>query len=227
MKHIVILAFILLILGCSKSEDLEKATSQNNNASDADGNTYKTVVIGTQTWFAENLKTTKYKDGTAIPLVTDNTAWKNSIIPAYCWYKNDEKAYKDPYGALYNWYAVSTGKLCPTGWHVPSSQEWQSLTTFLGGDIVSGGKLKVIGTNIWLSPNKGATDEVGFSAVPGGVKITDARLFDGLGEVGFYWSRTEQTSAMAYFRMIEFDTSSALLVNEFKITGQSVRCIKD
>jgi hypothetical protein len=86
MKHIVILAFILLILGCSKNEDLEKATSQNNNASDADGNTYKTVVIGTQTWFAENLKTTKYKDGTAIPLVTDNTAWKNSIIPAYCWW---------------------------------------------------------------------------------------------------------------------------------------------
>ena len=120
---------------------------------DIDGNNYLTVTIGTQIWMAENLRTTKYNDGTAIPLVTDNTTWANLTTPAYCWYNNDAKTNGSTYGALYNWYSVNTKKLCPTGWHVPNDTEWTTLTTYLGGTAVAGGKLKETGTAHWYSPN--------------------------------------------------------------------------
>jgi len=100
---------------------------------DIDGNYYTTVTIGTQVWMVENLKTTKYNDGTGIPLVTDNTVWCNLSTPGYCWYNNDETTYKNPYGALYNWHTVHTGKLCPSGWHVPTDSEWITLTSYFGG----------------------------------------------------------------------------------------------
>ena len=111
---------------------------------DIDGNAYNKVTIGRQTWLVENLRTTKYNDGTLIPLVQDNTAWSNLITPGYCWFDNDEVANKNPYGALYNWYAVNTGKLCPSGWHVPTDTEWTTLIDNLGGLDVAGGKLKEI-----------------------------------------------------------------------------------
>jgi hypothetical protein len=100
---------------------------------DIDGNVYKTVTIGKQVWMAENLKTSKYNDGRAIPLVTDNTAWEALNTPAYCWYDNDESANKTKCGALYNWFAVNTNKLCPTGWHVPNDREWTNLPPLSGG----------------------------------------------------------------------------------------------
>jgi uncharacterized protein (TIGR02145 family) len=124
--------------------------------SDIDGNYYKTIQIGSQIWMAENLKTTRYNDGSNIPLVTDNTAWSNLTTPGYCWYNNDAATYKNVYGALYNWYAVNTGKLCPSGWHVPSEYEWTLLVNYLGGVYAAGGKLKETGTTHWYSPNAGA-----------------------------------------------------------------------
>jgi uncharacterized protein (TIGR02145 family) len=135
---------------------------------DVDNNTYKVVKIGTQVWMAENLKTTRYNDGSAIPLVTDNTEWNNLTTPGYSWYNNDSATYAQTYGALYNWYTVETGNLCPTGWHVPSDAEWTTLTDYLGGEAIAGGKLKETGTAHWDSPNTGATDETGFTAFPGG-----------------------------------------------------------
>ena len=114
-----------------------------------------------------NLKTTKYNDGTSIPNVTNDTSWSNLTTGAYCWYNNDV-SYKNPYGALYNWYAVNTGKLAPKGWHVPSDAEWTTLITYLGGESIAGGKLKEAGTTHWLSPNTEATNSTGFSALPGG-----------------------------------------------------------
>lgn len=211
---------------CKKGDESSNPASS-ETVTDIDGNIYKTVTIGTQIWMAENLKTTKYNDGTAIQLVTDNTVWKNSASPAYCWYKNDEGTYKNTYGALYNWYAVSTGKLSPSGWHVPSDSEWTTLISFLGGDAVSGGKLKEMGTAHWLSPNSGATNENGFSALPGGCKVTDSRLFVGIGEAGFFWSCISAQNAMAWYRQILYDTTTSMQINEFKTTGQSVRCVKD
>lgn len=159
---------------------------------DSDGNVYNTVTIGTQVWMAENLRTTKYKDNTAIPLVTDNTAWTNLSTPGYCWYNNDAATNKSTYGALYNWYTVNTGKLCPTGWHVPTDAEWSTLTTCLGGVGVAGGKLKEAGTSHWMSPNVGATNETGFTALPSGYRYAGGTFeYNGLG--GWWWSSTESS----------------------------------
>ena len=116
---------IIMLVSCSKKDDPNNTV---NTVTDKDDNVYHTVTIGTQTWMAENLKTTKYNDGTAIPLVTDSTAWTSLLTPAYCWYNYDATTYKNTYGALYNWYAVNTGKLAPIGWHVATDAEWTTLT---------------------------------------------------------------------------------------------------
>jgi uncharacterized protein (TIGR02145 family) len=109
---------------------------------DIDGNTYPTIGIGGQRWTAEDLKTTKFNDGTSISLVNDSVLWLNMSNPAFCWYNNDEAMYKSTFGALYNWFTVNTGKLCPTGLHVPFDYDWETLYTYLGGPDVAGGKMK-------------------------------------------------------------------------------------
>ena len=137
-----------------------------------DGNTYNTIMIGTQTWMKENLKTTTFNDGTSIPLETDATKWAALTSSGYCYYNNDEATYKDTYGVLYNWYTVNTGKLCPSGWHIPIEADWTNLTTFLGGENGAGGKLKESGTSHWINPNSGATNETKFTALPGGERVS-------------------------------------------------------
>jgi uncharacterized protein (TIGR02145 family) len=141
---------------------------QAQTVKDIDGNVYKTITIGTQVWMAENLRTTKLDDGKIVPLVTDDKIWAGLNTPAYCWYTNNAPENKNKYGALYNWYTVSTNKLCPRGWHVPTDAEWKTLITNLGGESVAGGKLKEKGTSHWQSPNAGATNETGFTALPSG-----------------------------------------------------------
>ena len=173
---------------------------------------------------AENLKTTKYNDGTAIPLVTDNNTWANLTTPAYCWYNNDATTYKSIYGARYNWYSVSTGKLCPTGWHVPTDAEWTILTSFLGGESVSGAKMKETGTSHWGSPNTGATNESGFSAIPNGHRY-DYGAFGGINDFDSWWSSTESTSYNAWYRYVYFDRINSARNNGDKPDGFSVRCI--
>jgi uncharacterized protein (TIGR02145 family) len=197
------------------------------SVSDNDGNTYKTIQIGTQTWMAENLKTTKYNDGTTIPLVTGTTAWAALSTPGYCWYRNDAATYKATYGALYNWYTVNTGKLCPTGWHVPSDAEWTTLTIYLGGGTVAGGKLKETGTTHWLSPNTGATNETGFTALPGGDRDNNG-AFVLIGYDGRWWSSTEGSTYYAWARNMLYNYSNvSSFVNLYKQDGYSVRCLKD
>jgi uncharacterized protein (TIGR02145 family) len=159
-----------------------------NTITDIEGNIYKTVVIGTQTWMAENLKTTRYRDGSPIPNVTGNSTWISSKIGAYCWYNNDIN-YKTPYGALYNWNTISTGNICPTGWHVPSASEWDEITAYLGGMHVAGGKMKTIGTDYWVPTNEGATNETGFSGLPGGQRNEDG-TFMGNGNYCTMWVST-------------------------------------
>ncbi len=158
-----------------------------NKVTDVEGNSYNTIVIGTQTWMAENLKTTKYNDGTSIPLVTSSTTWGTLSTPAYCWFNNDEATNKVTYGALYNWYTVNTGKLCPSGWHIPNNTEWTTLTDYLGGQSIAGGKLKEAGTVHWTTPNTGATDEVHFTGLPAGAR-GGAGEFNILGSYGYWWT---------------------------------------
>ncbi len=195
--------------------------------SDIDGNVYPTVKIGNQIWMAENLKTTKYNDGTPIPNVTDNTTWAGLTTGAYCWYNNDATTYKIPYGALYNWYAVNTNKLAPVGWHVATDADWTILTNFLGGLNVAGGKLKETSTNHWLNPNAGATNETGFAALPGGDRYSSIS-FRLIGQYGQWWTSTEyaaQTQQTAYLREI-FNTDAGMSKSGGdKAVGLSIRCL--
>lgn len=196
--------------------------------SDIEGNIYHIVTIGAQVWMAENLKTTKYSDATSIPLVTDNSAWNNLTTPGYCWYKNDEATYKNTYGALYNWYTVNTGNLCPTGWHVPTDAEWTTLTTYLGGESVAGGKLKETGTAHWHSPNTGATNESGFTALPGGIRYNTG-TFNLIGDWGGWWSSTEYDAYNAWDRSLYLSYGNVLRYSSGhnKNIGVSVRCLRD
>jgi len=157
-------------VGTAYGTQVSFTTLMSGQFSDIDGNVYNTITIGTQIWMKENLKTTKYNDGSSIPLVTDNTAWINLSTPGYCWYNNDAATYKSAYGAMYNWYTVNTGKICPPNWHVPTDTQWETLITYLGGKIIAGGKMKETGTAHWTSPNIGATNETGFTALPGGYR---------------------------------------------------------
>jgi uncharacterized protein (TIGR02145 family) len=196
-----------------------------DSITDIDGNTYKTVTIGTQTWMAENLKVTKYNDGIAIPNVTDNTEWKELTTGALCDYGNTPSN-SETYGKLYNWHAVNTGKLCPTGWHVPSDAEWTELTDYLGGRSVAGGKLKETGTTHLASPNTGATNETGFTALPGGFRGYDGAFYY-IGYHGYWWSATENGSNNAWYRLMGFNFSTVARHNYYKELGVSVRCVRD
>jgi len=203
---------------------------QNNNDSivtDIDGNVYHTVTIGTQVWMVENLKTTKYNDGTPIPLVTNNVEWANLTTPGYCWFNNDESTHKEPYGAMYNWYTIETGKLAPTGWHVPTYDgDFNTLANYLGGSNVAGGKLKEIGTLHWNPPNTGATNETGFTALPGGYRNYQG-IFDGVGIIGYLWSATQRSTASAWLRSLAYSHTIFNYGSDDKMLGFSVRCVKD
>ena len=193
---------------------------------DADWNVYNPVTIGSQVWMVENLKTTKYNDGTDIPLVTDDYEWGDLTTDAYCWYNKDAATYKTPYGALYNWYAINTGKLCPTGWHVPRDAEWTTLTDYLGGLAVAGGKLKETGTTHWNSPNTDATNETGFTALPGGYRSSNG-AFDSVGSYGYWWSATELSTNYAWSRNVNSNIGSVFRGYSHLELGFSVRCVKD
>ncbi len=192
---------------------------------DYDGNTYNTVKIGNQIWMAENLKTTKYNNGTEIPLVTDNTAWSNLSTPGYCWYDNNQVTYGDTYGALYNWYTVETGNLCPTGWHVATLTEWYELTAYLGGVSIAGGKLKEAGTSHWISPNTGATNESGFTALPGGFRFKDGE-YNANGTADYWWTDYEETPYAKYWN-VDYNTTIIHVGTNYKQFGFSIRCVKD
>jgi len=193
---------------------------------DIDGNIYHTVTIGSQVWMVENLKTTKFNDGVIIPLVTDNATWSNLSTSGYCWYNNDLTSYKYTYGALYNWYAVNSGKLAPTGWHVPSYAEWTTLINFLGGTSLAGGKLKESGTTHWNSPNIGATNESGFTGLPSGLRQNSSSTFYSSGILGYWWSTAADPQIDWPFGL-QNNWNSVLNINMPKTNGLSVRCLKD
>ncbi|MGA1978350.1 MAG: fibrobacter succinogenes major paralogous domain-containing protein [Bacteroidales bacterium] len=220
-RVISLVAGFILILA---SSCLEKEGSSGNTISDEDGNAYASVTIGTQVWMQENLATTKYNDGTSIPLIIDETTWNTLITPAYCWYNNEDTAYKFPYGALYNWFTVNTSILCPAGWHVSTSSDWDILINYLGGDSVAGGKLKEDDFVHWMDPNTGASNRSGFTAVPGGMRSNG---FWNIASFGGWWSYSASTNDSAMCRYMLYNSSKALEQSYVKSSGMSVRCVKD
>ena len=199
-----------------------------NRVTDIDGNIYNTVIIGTQVWMVENLKTTKYRDGTSVPLVTDGTAWGALTTNGCCYYNNDV-AYNSKYGLLYNWFVVNNiKKIAPLGWHIPTDTEWGVLTNYLGGLNSAGGKLKEIGTTHWTSPNTGATNESGFTALPGGIRSNDGNYFLKVGNSADWWSSTEYTDPnYAMYWSIDYNGIWFGVHQNYKQYGFSIRCIKD
>jgi uncharacterized protein (TIGR02145 family) len=221
---------------------------------DIDGNVYNTVTIGTQTWMKENLKTTHHADGTAIPLVTGDSNWDTlkDTSKAYCWYDDDSATNANTYGALYTWPAAINGfvdpyidpdldtigvqGVCPTGWHLPSNEEWKTLIDYLGGEDIAGGKLKETGITHWQSPNEGTTNESGFTALPGGYRDAGGAFID-IGYGGNWWSSTGTcmiTGCAALYRSLHYITSYvsnpfSMLEGKFgwTLSGFSVRCLRN
>lgn len=228
----------MLTISCTKDDDpaIKDDDPAIKTVTDIDGNVYHTVTIGTQVWMVENLKTTKYRDGTSIPNVTDNTEWINLTTGAYCDY-NNTPSNSSTYGRLYNWYAATNARnIAPTGWHVPTHADWSTLTTYLGGESVAGGKLKEIGTTHWQSPNTGATNEAGFTALPGGYRhgnkefggfVGDGGGFYEIGLLGLWWSATEIGATDAWYRVMFYDGSNVGKDDFVKEVGFSVRCVRD
>ena len=225
---IVLLLMILPVLSCIFSDTVK----------DIDGNKYKTIKIGSQLWMAENLKVTHYRNGDTIPNVTDRFEWGALTTGAYCNYDNNE-ANAATYGRLYNWYAVNDRRnIAPKGWHVPTDMEWKEFELYLGilqsdiddmggRGINSGGRLKETGTAHWNSPNNGATNETGFTALPGGSRVSGAYYFNGIGVKASFWSSTAYDSRNALFRQLYYNKTNIIRFSNLKQWGLSVRCIKD
>jgi uncharacterized protein (TIGR02145 family) len=192
---------------------------------DFQGNVYYTVTIGTQIWMAENLMVTRYRNGDPIPNVTNNSSWSNLTTGSYCDY-NNTPANSTIYGKLYNFYAITdTRNVCPLGWHVPSDSQWTILKNYLGS-TGAGGKIKETGTTHWQSPNSYATNESGFSALPGGVRNSDG-LFYYLWKSAYWWSSTVDNATNAFDYFVNYDMATLIRVNNPKLLGCSVRCLKD
>jgi uncharacterized protein (TIGR02145 family) len=195
---------------------------------DIDGNVYTSVTIGTQVWMVENLKTTKYSNGDLIGTTTTATLDISlETTPKYQWAYDGNENNVTTYGRLYTWYAVMDSRnVCPTGWHVPSDAEWTALTKYLGGKRVAGGKLKEIGTTHWQSPNTGATNETGFTALPSGGR-SNYGSYGTFGYFGIWWSSTESATLDAYILRLTYDRRKVYRNSGYKYSGFSIRCLKD
>jgi uncharacterized protein (TIGR02145 family) len=217
---LILVVITLFTTGCRKQD------KPGVPLSDIEGNTYKTVKIGTQVWMAENLKTTILNDGTDIPLITDADSWGNLSTPGFCWYNNDGASFKDTYGALYNGYTINTGKLCPAGWHVPEKEEWLQLRDFLGDSLKGGGNLKEAGTAHWLSPNKGADNSSGLTALGAGIRYFEG-TFASILSYSCIWSATQFASDDEWYTGLYLNDSAFSIDHRNKKNGFSVRCLKD
>jgi uncharacterized protein (TIGR02145 family) len=195
------------------------------SVTDVDGNTYATIAIGTQVWMAENLRTTKFNNGDQIQNIADDNQWVNTTNAAWTYYDNFS-LYENPYGKLYNYYAVTDSRyICPMGWHVPIDAEWTFLTNYLGGLSIAGGKMKSTGITYWNTPNEGATNESGFSGLPSGLR---SFTFYDIGTNARFWSATISGGGSVIIRRLYKDYKT--IGREFEsseYTGLSIRCLND
>lgn len=185
------------------------------------------IKICDQVWMQKNLDVSKYQNGDIIPQVTDAAVWGGLTIGAWCWYNNDSATYAATYGKMYNWYAVNDARgLAPKGWHIPSDDEWSILGMCKGDDFVAGGFLKEAGTTHWLTPNTGADNSTGFTALPGGFRYLDGG-FNFITYYGNFWSATSSNGTEAFYRGLNYSDFSLYRSPSNKLNGFSVRCIKD
>lgn len=227
MKKLFVILCLMLLISCSNDENSNDSSSE-------------TIKIGNQIWQSKNLDVETYRDGTPIPQVTDPTDWENLTTGAWCYYNNDP-ANNTTYGKLYNWYAVAgihdndpntpNKVLAPTGWHVPSDNEWATLTTFLGGGSIAGGKMKSTGTlqagtGLWETPNSAATNESGFTGLPAGLR--EGGIFIQIGYDTHWWSSSETNTSNASSLYVECFNGNTTWNNDGdRKGGLSVRCLRD
>ena len=195
---------------------------------DIDSNAYRTIRIGDQVWMVDNLRVSKFRGGAMISEITDNGIWSGlnfTESPAWCWHNNDDTK-NLPYGKLYNWYATQGDSLCPSRWSIPTEDDWMTLINYLSDSTTAGGKIKEAGTAHWLNPNFEASNESGFTALPGSNR-SDTGSFGTLGLVGFYWSSQEDAANTAWSWFFFYDQATSNRDIFDKRYGFSVRCIKD
>jgi uncharacterized protein (TIGR02145 family) len=220
---LTVIGVVLVIhSSCKKADD-----NTSNNVSDKDGNVYKTVTIGNQVWLAENLKTTKYQNGDLIGTTTTSTSdISGENTPKYQWPSGGNESSVGIYGRLYTWYAVADSRnICPTGWHVPNNIEFSTLMSNLGGDDIAGGKLKETGTTHWASPNTEATNESGFTALPGGYRGYEGSYYF-VGYTGYWWTATEADANNAWYRGLYYNGIYDHNLSNAKKAGFAVRCLQ-
>ncbi|MBN2710180.1 MAG: fibrobacter succinogenes major paralogous domain-containing protein [Calditrichaceae bacterium] len=236
--------FFLLVFLYLSCED-KSTDSQNQNPpvtsadtlKDIDGNIYETVKIGNQVWMAENLKVTRFRNGDTIPYIAADTAWSKLTDAACCGYNNSVDTI-EIFGLLYNWYAVADSRhVAPEGWHIPTDEDWKALEIFLGMSAEAademgnrgtneGGKLKDTGTIYWESPNLGATDETGFSALPGGYRFGYG-IFNNIGYLCGFWVASDYNVSNAWSRFLGYNYAYVFRHYYDKKHGYSIRCVKD
>lgn len=225
---------LFAMISCNTENEPSDNPFATGTVKDIDGNQYKTIKIGTQTWMAENLKTTKYNDGTAIHNIIGDEAWGSFTTGAYCWYDNDEETYKNKYGALYNWYAVNTGKLAPKGWHVPTDDDWTILEDYVSTHTgASGCIVKALAARTsWdcegyigdLCNDPATNNSSGFTALPGGGRYDGG--FGGAGHLTIWWSSTTNVTNLAWARELS-SYGDFYRDDDTRYGGFSVRCVRD
>ena len=228
-----IILFLLVTSGCKTIN----SPVFGGTVKDIDGNVYNTVTIGTQTWMMENLKTTHYNNNTAIPMVTDSAGWKKLKTPGFCWYNNDSTSNKNGLGALYNWYAADTAILAPTGWRVPTEDDWNLLESNVSVYLYASGSLaKILASNTgWnKSLNTGAignnlliNNSSGFTALPGGSRENYIHSFNSIDSTGVWWSSTYKSDTTGLSMLMRCDLNSVDRTSKHKWKGLSVRCVKN
>jgi uncharacterized protein (TIGR02145 family) len=233
MRGCLLPILFFITIGCEDE-------NQSSKILDADGNVYTSVKIGSQMWMVENLKTTRFSDGTTISNVTDNASWSALQSPAYSWYNNSIDR-KTQHGALYNWFAVNSGKLCPDGWHVPSDEDWSTLITYLDPAAIrdtngkqsasAGGAMKSTETSatfngLWINPNEDASNSSGFTALPGGLRNKEGQFIN-FSVLGCWWSSTTLDGVDAWYRYADYANGGAYRFHTSKNYGLSCRCIRD
>ena len=225
--YLMLMTASLLILMHGCSDDSADDPIEPGTFTDADGNIYHPVNICDQVWMVENLNVSKFRNGDAIPKVTDDATWYAMTTAAYCYYNNDSTTYAATYGKLYNWYAVNDPRgLAPEGWHIPTDLEWTSLGACLGGDTIAGGLMKDIGTVHWNSPNTGATNDSGFTGLPGSIRYVNGP-FGVTGDNGVWWSSSVDDQNRAWVRDLNYFDGILGRKVGFQRFGLSVRCLKD
>jgi uncharacterized protein (TIGR02145 family) len=229
-KYFLISVLLISINGCKKNNDNDRAPA---TVTDIDGNVYNTIMIGTQLWMKENLKTAHYRNGDPILTGLSDADWTQTTYGAYAIFfyptiLNDTTANNATYGKLYNWFAVTDPRnIAPVGWHVPSDVEWTTLTNYLGGDVASFDKMQEEGMTHWTCNYSGASNSSGFTALPGGVRSSYDGSFAIINVTGEWWSTTENNAGTAWLRDMTCNNYKVFRDNGAKQAGMSVRCVKD